>query len=544
MTQRPVRTPLSKGQVALYDTTLRDGMQGFGLQLSIEQKLKVARRLDELGVDYVEAGWPGANPRDTAVFERLAKSPLRNSRLAAFGSTCRPGVEAVADRGLALTLNSGAEVVTIVGKSSRWQVETVLSTTAQENLRMVAETIIYAVSRGREVVFDAEHFFDGLDQDEGYALAVIETAARAGASWVVLCDTNGGQLPRGIGRSTELVRARLQVPLGIHCHNDSGVAIANSLAAVEAGATMVQGTVNGSGERCGNADLLVIAANLQLKLGRPVLSPERLQELVGVSRLFDALVNRAPDPHRPYLGPAAFLHKGGLHAQAVARDERAYQHIDPALVGNEARTVVSDQSGRSNITSKLEELGMGGLDREARGAIVERLKQLETAGWAFEDADASFELLVTRSTPGDVAPFAVQESLLVAHETSAPQAAQPSQNVQASVKVLVAGTVVHTAAEASGPVEALDLALRRALAPHFPSLAAVQLLDYRVRVIDGDRGTGATVRVGIDSSDGERVWTTVGCSSNILQASALALVDSYEWAARHAESLALLSPTA
>ena len=533
-----------RATVKLYDTTLRDGMQGFGLQLSIEQKLKVARRLDELGFDYIEAGWPGANPRDTAVFQRLAKAPLRQAKLAAFGSTCRPGVEAQADPGLALTLGSGAPVVTVVGKSSRWQVEAVLGISAEENLRMVEDTVAYAASQGREVIFDAEHFFDGRDQDEGYTLAVAETAARAGASWVVLCDTNGGQLPSAVGRATESVRERIGVPLGVHCHNDAGVAVANSLAAVEAGVTMVQGTLNGSGERCGNADLLVIAANLQLKLGRPVLGPQQLQELVGVSRLFDALLNRTPDPQRPYVGPAAFVHKGGLHAQAVARDERAYQHIDPALVGNEARTVVSDQSGRSNVASKLRELGLEGLDRDARGSIVERLKQLETAGWAFEDADASFELLVTRGTPGDLAPFALQESLVVAHETSAPRAAEPSQNVQASVKVLVAGTVVHTAAEAAGPVEALDTALRRALAPHFPGLASVQLVDYRVRVIDGDHGTGATVRVGIDSSDGERVWTTVGCSANILQASALALVDSYEWAARHAASLACLSPTA
>jgi 2-isopropylmalate synthase len=533
-----------RATVKLYDTTLRDGMQGFGLQLSIEQKLKVARRLDELGFDYIEAGWPGANPRDTAVFQRLAKAPLRQAKLAAFGSTCRPGVEAQADPGLALTLGSGAPVVTVVGKSSRWQVEAVLGISAEENLRMVEDTVAYAASQGREVIFDAEHFFDGRDQDEGSTLAVAKTAARAGASWVVLCDTNGGQLPSAVGRATESVRERIGVPLGVHCHNDAGVAVANSLAAVEAGVTMVQSTLNGSGERCGNADLLVISANLQLKLGRPVLGPQQLQELVGVSRLFDALLNRTPDPQRPYVGPAAFVHKGGLHAQAVARDERAYQHIDPALVGNEARTVVSDQSGRSNVASKLRELGLEGLDRDARGSIVERLKQLETAGWAFEDADASFELLVTRGTPGDLAPFALQESLVVAHETSAPRAAEPSQNVQASVKVLVAGTVVHTAAEAAGPVEALDTALRRALAPHFPGLASVQLVDYRVRVIDGDHGTGATVRVGIDSSDGERVWTTVGCSANILQASALALVDSYEWAARHAASLACLSPTA
>jgi 2-isopropylmalate synthase len=540
----PDSTEMATPRVVLYDTTLRDGMQGFGLQLSIEQKLRIAHRLDELGVDYVEAGWPGANPRDTAVFERLARAPMRRARLAAFGSTCRPGVGAGADPGLAATLEAGAAVVTVVGKASRWQVEVVLGTTPEENLRMVADTIAYAASQGREVIFDAEHFFDGRIQDEGYALAVLEAAAGAGASWAVLCDTNGGQLPSGVAKGTQAARDRIRVPLGIHCHNDAGVAVANSLAAVDTGATMVQGTLNGSGERCGNADLLVIAANLQLKCEIPVLSSEQLGDLVSVSRLFDALVNRAPDPHRPYVGPAAFLHKGGLHAQAVARDERAYQHIDPGLVGNEARTVVSDQSGRSNVASKLRELGLQDLDSDTRGSIVARLKQLETAGWAFEDADASFELLVTRGTPGDEPPFALLESLVVAHETSTPRAAEPSQNVQASVKVLVAGAVVHTAAEAAGPVEALDTALRRALAPHFPTLASVQLVDYRVRVIDGDQGTGATVRVGIDSSDGEQVWTTVGCSANILQASALALVDSYEWAARHAASLACLSPTA
>jgi 2-isopropylmalate synthase len=531
-------------RVVLYDTTLRDGMQGFGLQLSVEQKLRVARSLDQLGVHYVEAGWPGANPRDTEVFERLADAPLDRARLCAFGATRRPDIAAEEDSGLAATMAASTPVITLVGKASRWQAEVVLGTSAEENLRMVEDTVAYAARQGREVVFDAEHFFDGHDQDSGYALDVIGAAVRAGASWVVLCDTNGGQLPGPLARATEVVLSRVGDRLGIHCHNDAGVAVASSLAAVEAGARMVQGTLNGSGERCGNADLLVIAADLQLKCGRPVLDPERLRELVATSRLFDALVNRAPDPHRPYVGPAAFLHKGGLHAQGVARNQRAYQHIDPAQVGNETRTVVSDQSGRSNVASKLRELGLRGLDRDTKGSIVERLKWLETQGWAFEDADASFELLVTRSAPGDVPPFALQESLVVAHQTSEPRAAEPSQNVQASVKVSVAGTVAHTAAEGAGPVEALDTALRRALTPHFPNLAAVRLVDYRVRVIDGDRGTGATVRVGIDSSDGEQLWTTVGCSVNILQASALALIDSYEWAARHAASLACLSPTA
>ncbi len=540
----PGRGGAAAEAVVLYDTTLRDGMQGFGMQLSVEQKLRVAASLDTLGIPYVEAGWPGANPRDTAVFQRLLDSPLPRARLAAFGSTCRPGAAADLDPGLEATLAAGTPVVTLVGKASLWQVETVLRTTGAENLRMVHDSVAHAVAEGREVVFDAEHFFDGHAEDPGYALAAAEAAASAGASWVVLCDTNGGRLVEEVASATAATRARIGDRLGIHCHNDTGLAIAASLAAVASGARMVQGTLNGSGERCGNADLLVIAANLQLKCGREVLPARALRELVTVSRLFDSMVNRTPEPQRPYLGPAAFLHKAGLHAQGVARDARAYQHIDPAAVGNQTRTVVSDQSGRSNVAAKLRDLGLQDLDPQARGAIVERLKRLEGEGWAFEDADASFELLVTRALPGDTAPFALQESLVVAHDQDALQATDLAHQVEASVKVRVGATLVHTAATGNGPVEALDGALRRALTPHFPSLAEVQLVDYRVRVIDGDRGTGATVRVGIDSSDGERIWTTVGCSSNILHASALALIDSYEWAARHAAALNCLSSSA
>ncbi len=526
MTSRPV---------ILYDTTLRDGMQGFGLQLSCDQKLAIARRLDRLGVAYVEGGWPGANPRDTALFRRLRLRPLGSARLAAFGATCRPGARAPDDPGLAATLDAGAPVVTLVGKASRWQAETVLGTTAGENLRMVAASCAHAVAQGREVVFDAEHVFDGArgeDSDPGYAMEVLEAAAQAGASWIVLCDTNGGQLPRAIAEVTAAARERVGDRLGIHCHNDAGVAVAASLAALEAGARMVQGTLNGCGERCGNADLLVIAATCELKLGRAALPPDRLQELVAVSRTFDTVVKRAPDAHRPYVGPAAFLHKGGLHAQGMARHPRAYQHVDPVRVGNRSRTVVSDQGGRSSIGAKLRELGLADLDRDGRGRLVERLKRLESLGWAFEDADASFELLVRRQQPKDQPPFALREVLVVARQET-PADGPARQSVETSVKLLVGPALVHTAATGLGPVEALDVALRRALVPHFPELAQVRLVDYRVRVIDGDRGTGATVRVGIDSSDGERLWTTVGCSGNILHASALALVDGYEWAVRH-----------
>ncbi len=530
--------------VVLYDTTLRDGMQGFGMQLSVEQKVRIAASLDQLGIPYVEAGWPGANPRDTAVFRRLLESPLPAARLAAFGSTCRPGAPASTDPVLAATLAADTPVVTLVGKASLWQAETVLRTTGEENLRMVHDSVAHALAQGREVVFDAEHFFDGHAQDPGYARAAVEAAVAGGASWVVLCDTNGGRLVDEIASAVASIRDRIGDRVGIHCHNDAGLAVAASLAAVASGARMVQGTLNGSGERCGNADLLIIAANLQLKQGLTVLPPAKLRELVPLSRLFDSMVNRTPEPQRPYLGPAAFLHKAGLHAQGVARHPRAYQHIDPAQVGNQTRTVVSDQSGRSNVAAKLRDLGLRDLDPSTRGVIVERLKHLEGAGWAFEDADASFELLVARALPGDAAPFALQESLVVAHDQDSLRAADASHQVEASVKVRVGPNLVHTAATGNGPVEALDGALRRALTSHFPILAQVQLVDYRVRVIDGDRGTGATVRVSIDSSDGDRVWTTVGCSPNILHASALALVDSYEWATRHATEPSCLSSSA
>ncbi|MGH7698000.1 MAG: citramalate synthase, partial [Candidatus Dormibacteria bacterium] len=474
------------------------------------------------------------NPRDTAVFRRLRRAPLGTSRLAAFGATRRRGTAAADDPVLAATLAAATPVVTLVGKASAWQARTVLGVEPAENLAMVADSIAHAVARGREVVFDAEHFFDGSDLDVGYSLEVLRTAQAAGAAWLVLCDTNGGQLPEAVAGRTQSVCEQLGERIGIHCHNDTGTAVASSLAALAAGATMVQGTINGTGERCGNADLLVIAANLQLKCGIQVLEADALAGLAELSRRLDSLLNRAPDPNRPYFGSAAFLHKAGLHAQGVARHPLAYQHIDPARVGNRTRTVVSDQSGRSNVASKLRQLGLPPLARESEAKLVAQLKQLEGAGWAFEDADASFELLVARTLGGDRRPFALQESLVVAHETQGPRAQVAARNVQAQVKVRVAGASIHTAAEGAGPVEALDVALRRALTPHFPYLTQVELVDYRVRVIDGDRGTGATVRVGIDSSDGNRSWTTVGCSANILQASALALVDSYEWAVRHA----------
>ncbi len=533
---RPAAAPAP----ALYDTTLRDGMQGFGIQLSVDQKIRVARRLDRLGVVYVEAGWPGANPRDTQVFQRLAQRPLSRSRLVAFGSTRRPGVAASNDPSLEVTISAATPAVALVGKASRWQVVQVLRCSAEENLAMIAESVELAVRQGREVVFDAEHFFDGYRADARYSLEALAAAAGAGASWLTLCDTNGGCLPGPIAEAVAEVVARFGPKVGIHCHNDSGVAVAASLAAVEAGAAMVQGTVNGCGERCGNADLPVVAANVQIKLGRRVLAPKMLRELTQLSAQFDSLANRPADPHRPYLGAAAFLHKGGLHAHGMARHRAAYQHVDPALVGNRTRTVVSDQSGAHNVAAKLAELELPLLDAGRSLRLVSRLKGLEEAGWAFEDADASFELLARRELDDDPAPFAVLDSLVVANGGGRDRAG----SVQASVKVEVRGVVVHTAAEGLGPVAALDSALRRALVPHFPELAQVELVDYRVRVIDGDRGTGATVRVGVDSSDGRRRWTTVGCSANILVASCEALSDSYEWAVRHPRMRAPQSSTA
>jgi 2-isopropylmalate synthase len=506
--------------ISLYDTTLRDGSQREGLSLSVEDKLKIARLLDEMGVSYIEGGWPGSNPKDAEFFRRITAEPLRQARVAAFGSTRRVGIRCEEDPNLRALIDAATLVVTVVGKSSMLQVERVLQTTADENLAMIGQSVGWLAAQGREVVFDAEHFFDGWALDPGYALATLEAAAAAGASWVVLCDTNGGSLPARVAEVVCAVRDRLRVPLGIHPHNDSGLAVAVALAAVEAGCAQVQGTINGYGERCGNVDLVPVIANLQLKLGRRVVAPDRLARLTDVSRAVAAIANLNPDAHAPYVGRSAFAHKGGIHVAAVAKLPESYQHIDPALVGNEMRVVVSEVAGRRNVLLRAEALG---LDVADDGAVLQRIKELEHRGFQFEAAEGSFEMLLRRSTPGYEPPFELLDFTVIVEKRGG-----HAVQAQATVKLSLRGEIIHTAAEGAGPVNALDRALRKALVPFHPELEEVRLVDYKVRIVDEHLGTGARPRVIVESARGAERWSTVGCSENIIEASWLALWDALE----------------
>jgi 2-isopropylmalate synthase len=507
--------------ISLYDTTLRDGTQREGLSLSVEDKLKIARLLDELGVDYVEGGWPGSNPKDAEFFRRVAAEPLRRARVTAFGSTRRAGLRCEQDASLRALIDAGTPAATVVGKSSTLHVERVLETTPDENLAMIGESVAWLAAQSREVIYDAEHFFDGWTLDRGYALATLEAAAAAGAAWIVLCDTNGGTLPTRAAEVVCGVRDRIPVPVGIHPHNDSGLAVAVALAAVEAGCAQVQGTINGYGERCGNVDLVPVIANLQLKLGRPVLAPDRLARLTEVSRVVAAIANLNPDAHAPYVGRSAFAHKGGIHVAAVAKLPESYQHIDPALVGNEMRVVVSEVAGRRNVRLRAEALGVEAATDD--GAVLQRIKELEHRGFQFEAAEGSFEMLLRRSAPGYAAPFELLDFTVIVEKRGA-QAVQ----AQATVKLRVRDQTIHTAAEGAGPVNALDRALRKALVPFHPELEEVRLVDYKVRIVDEHLGTGARPRVIVESARGAERWSTVGCSENIIEASWLALWDALE----------------
>ncbi|MBI3978605.1 MAG: citramalate synthase [Chloroflexi bacterium] len=517
--------------VFLYDTTLRDGAQREGISFSVDDKLKIARRLDDLGIHYVEGGWPGSNPKDAEFFERARSIRFRTARLAAFGATRRAGTAAGADPQVRALLDAGTPVVTIVGKSWDLHVHRVLETTLGENLAMIAETVRHLRSAGREVVFDAEHFFDGFLANPDYALACVRAAADAGTDWIVLCETNGGRLPDEVAAAVERVRAAVAAPLGIHAHNDGELAVANSLAAVQRGATMVQGTINGYGERCGNANLCSIIPNLQLKLGIPVLPSDRLAALTETARYVSEIANLHPDGHQPYVGASAFAHKGGIHVAAVLKAEESYQHVDPALVGNRKRVVVSEVAGRGNVRYKCQELGLDGLAAETAQAVLQQVKRLEAAGYQFEGADASFDLLVRRAGADYRPPFELVDFLVVVetHRRPPDATAEGATLAEAMVKVRVESQVLHTAAEGNGPVNALDAALRKALCQRYPGLAAVRLVDYKVRVLDEDRGTAAQTRVLIESSDGERSWSTVGSSTNIIAASWIALADSLEY---------------
>ena len=517
-------------RIVVYDTTLRDGAQGPAVSFSASDKLRIARALDGLGFDYVEGGFPGSNPKDEELFAGLLAHPLKSARLAAFGATRRAGGTCEDDANLNALIKSGAPVWTLVGKSDPWQVRTVLQTTATENLDMVRDSVAYGVAQGREVIFDAEHFFDGFARDAEYAVEVCLVAARAGASWVVLCDTNGGSLPADIKGGVEAVKHGLSeldrpVGVGIHCHNDCELAVANSLEGVMSGADMVQGTINGYGERCGNANLVSVVANLVLKLGMEALPAGASAKFTDLSRTVAEIANLALPLQQPFVGQGAFAHKGGQHVAAVLRHADSYQHIDPSVVGNEPRVLVSELSGRGNVLAKAREFGLE-LDRDDPHTqwLVQHLKELEHRGYSYEAADASFEMLLRRLQPGYEAPWQVADFTTMVRKDGG------TVHAEATVKVEVGGAVYHTAASGNGPVNALDAALRKALSPRFPGLKGVSLYDYKVRILDGAAGTAATTRVLIESGRGLKRWTTVGCSSNIIEASLAALVDSFEYA--------------
>jgi 2-isopropylmalate synthase len=517
-------------RIEIYDTTLRDGAQGEGVNFSLEDKVLIARRLDEVGVDYIEGGYPLSNPKDAEFFQRLAAEPLRNSRLCAFGMTRRKGLAAADDPGMKALIASGAPIITIVGKTSDFHVEEVLRVSLAENLAMIAETVAYFVSEGREVIYDAEHCFDGLKANCDYAIKTLQAAADAGAMRVAMCDTNGGTLPEEIAELTRCVLDAVNVPVGIHTHNDCELAVANTLAAVDAGATHVQGTINGFGERCGNADLISVMANLGIKKqGYEVLTgagsagDAGLDHLTELSRYVYEIANMGYRNNQPFVGASAFAHKGGMHVHAVNRVAHSYEHIPPESIGNERRVLVSELSGRSNILAMTTKLHLAE-DKELMDRILREVVDLENQGYQFEAAEASFALLVQRLA-GTYAPHF---KLLKYHVSTESRGGSPL--TEATVKLLVNDEVEHRVAEGDGPVNALDGALRRALNGRFPALRDMQLVDYKVRVINSEAATAASVRVIIESRDADgEVWGTVGVNENVIQASWDALVDSFEY---------------
>jgi 2-isopropylmalate synthase len=515
-------------QLFVYDTTLRDGSQGEHVALSLEDKLRIAHKLDDFGLDYIEGGWPGSNPKDSDFFARARHESFGHARISAFGSTRRAGVSADVDDGLRLLLDAETPAVTVFGKSWDLHVREALRTTLEENLEMVRSSVSFLKREGREVLYDAEHFFDGFRADPEYALETLAAAASAGADWIVLCDTNGGLLPWEIEEIVAQVRAAGHQRLGIHVHNDSGTAVANTLAAVRAGVTQVQGTINGIGERCGNVDLCAVVAGAGLKMGYQMTCAPNLDALAALSAYVYDVANLAPIDNQPYVGRSAFAHKGGVHVSAVMRNEATYEHIDPAKVGNLRRILISELSGRSNLQAAAREMGLS-LPEGTPERVVQRVKQLESEGYAFEGADASLELLLRRET-GTWTPRFDLHSFRVTVD----QHGSGEVGADATVRLSVNGQEEHTAARGDGPVHALDQALRKALLPFYPELKDVRLTDYRVRVVDSGENTGARVRVVIESADELGSWATVGVSPNILEASWEALADGIEYGlARH-----------
>jgi 2-isopropylmalate synthase len=513
-------------RIAIYDTTLRDGSQGEGVNFSLQDKLLITTRLDALGVDYIEGGYPLSNPKDAGYFRAVRDLKLTHARVTAFGMTRRRDVAAEDDLGMKALVAAATPVITIVGKSWDFQAQEVLGVSLEENLRMIADSVAFCGAAGHvsEVIFDAEHFFDGYKRNPDYALRTLHAAAAAGAAWIVLCDTNGGTLPEEIARAVADVVRAIDVPIGIHTHNDGDLAVANTLAAVQQGARQVQGTINGIGERCGNVDLCSVIANLALKYqGYEVLAPGKLAHLTEVSRYVYETANMNFRPGQPFVGTSAFAHKGGMHVHGIRKAVASYEHVDPAAIGNERRVLVSELSGKSNIAEKLGEYGLES-DAALLARVLDRVQELENEGYQFEAAEASFVLLVERLAGREPAWF---EQLGYHVSVSGGTTSAGLPVTEASVKLRIGDVIEHTVSEGDGPVNALDGALRKALERHYPRLQEMQLVDYKVRVINARAGTAARVRVVIESKDTQSVWGTVGVSENVIEASWLALVDAF-----------------
>lgn len=509
--------------IQIYDTTLRDGTQAEGFNLSANDKVRIAQKLDELGVAFIEGGWPGSNPKDAEFFVRARDMEWKHALIAAFGATCRVKSGPEDDANIKALLDSRAPVCTIFGKSWTLHVKEVLLTTLEDNLRIIEQSVAYLRAQNRRVIYDAEHFFDGYKADSAYALETLRAAIRGGAEMVVLCDTNGGSMPWEVEQIIREMKTSIQHPFGIHAHNDGDAAVVNSLVAVREGALQVQGTINGVGERCGNANLVSIMADLELKMGYRCLPEGHLAKLTDLSRFVDEVANRTPNDHQPYVGKSAFAHKGGVHVAAMRRSAQSYQHVPPEVVGNKMRVVVSDLSGRGNLLSKAEEHGVE-VEGEEVVPVLNEIKELEARGFSFEAAEASVAMMLKRQEMHYKPPFELIDFLVnVEHRSGRGIFAE------AMVKVRVKGEILHTAAEGNGPVNALDQALRKALLPHYPMINDFQLADYKVRILDGNNGTAALTRVLIDTQNGTKRWSTVGASTNIIEASWRALVDSIEY---------------
>ncbi|HUV05271.1 MAG TPA: citramalate synthase [Armatimonadota bacterium] len=513
-------------KIWIYDTTLRDGAQGEGISFSVEDKLKVAQRLDEAGIDYIEGGWPGSNPKDVEFFQKVRSLPMAHAKIVAFGSTRRGNVRAEDDSNLQALIESGTPVVAVFGKSWDLHVTDALRVTLEENVEMIYDSIQLLKKHGKEVIFDAEHFFDGFKADPGYALKTLKAAAAAGSDCIVLCDTNGGCVPSDIVIATDAARGEVDVPLGIHAHNDSEMAVANSIAAVERGAVHVQGTINGYGERCGNANLCSVIPILQLKLGKSCVPPESLVELTSLSSFVDEIGNVVPNDRQPFVGRSAFAHKAGVHVDAMMKQPMTYEHIRPEEVGNTRRVLISELAGASSIVHKAQRYGVDLTKKSPETReVLQRITELENRGFSFEGAEASFELLLRKSVGSYRKLFDLKSFRVIVEQ----RGTDPEPITEATLRVAANGEEMLTVAEGDGPVHALDNALRKALENFYPELKHIKLTDFKVRVLNPKEGTAAGVRAIVESTDGTSLWSTVGVSTNIIEASWRALVDSVEY---------------